>query len=64
MQKGIASECHPQLNVSINDRIADVSKLVFDSQLPVQVTDSSGHVCGSVDRDSIVEFMVTSGNDG
>jgi len=64
MQPGERSGCHPQHTVSITDRIADISKVVFNCGLPVQVTDANGSVHGSVDRDSIVEFMVTGGTDG
>lgn len=46
------------LQVSISDRVADIAATVSDSVLPVAVVDANGMTVGSIDRHTIVEFLI------
>jgi glycine betaine/proline transport system ATP-binding protein len=59
MQPQAVANVHPTISVKHTDRLADIAPQVYKAGQPVAVLDEHGNKCGSIDRERIVEFVVT-----
>ena len=54
----------PGLTVSAEDKVADVASQVFEADAVVPVTDSTGSLVGTINRDAIVRFLLAGSIEG